>query len=108
MSLIKCRNCGKDVSTNAKECIHCGANIVSETSFVNDSQNVVDSILTISYVVVFLSVVIGIICIISGLNTEIYAYLICGIFFIIFGVLVQICLKWCAYVLLHLQTISSK
>lgn len=27
MALIKCKNCGKEISTNAKNCIHCGKEI---------------------------------------------------------------------------------
>lgn len=35
MALIKCNNCGKDISSNAKKCVHCGATNRTQESIIN-------------------------------------------------------------------------
>ena len=35
MALIKCKNCGKDISSNAEKCVHCGATNEMQESIIN-------------------------------------------------------------------------
>lgn len=39
MSLIKCPECGKEISDKATVCIHCGYPIKEETDKINIEQN---------------------------------------------------------------------
>lgn len=39
MSLIRCHECGKNISTNAKECPHCGTTIIKANSYHVKSES---------------------------------------------------------------------
>lgn len=39
MALIKCRNCGREISDRASDCIHCGELIVKENTNVTEAYN---------------------------------------------------------------------
>lgn len=49
MALIKCPECGKDVSNRAKECIHCGFPINISMDISNSADNKIYTITLISY-----------------------------------------------------------
>lgn len=38
MALIKCKNCGKQISDKAKQCIHCGTSILKDATMDNKNQ----------------------------------------------------------------------
>ena len=79
MALIKCRECGKEISDTADRCIHCGYSLKSNYANNSDNKNrnafaVVGAILGFCSIIAWLIPLFGIICTIAGLICS-----ICGI-----------------------------
>lgn len=117
MALIKCNNCGKEISSNAKACIHCGKELAEHyTSSVNGTEKNINFFLKLSkifkygaYIFAAIVLLIGIMAAGGSGEGEIFAIcLIFSIVLVIVAVLSTPFLEWKAYMLKNLYEINKK
>lgn len=118
MALIKCSECGKEISTNAENCIHCGAIIDKDSKtqapFVSKDIETEKNITTLnlfSNIVKWGILVIGIIIALSAfaIKEDIGAmYFILGVLLALSSFIISALIKWKALMLKNLYEINKK
>lgn len=117
MALIKCSNCGKEISSNAKACIHCGKELVEHyTSSVNGTEKNINFFLKLSkifkygtYIFAGLVLLIGLMS--TGGTGEAEIFVICLIFSIILVIIAILStpfLEWKAYMLKNIYELNQR
>lgn len=118
MALIKCSNCGKEISSNAETCIHCGNTIAKErrtqpnimsTDF--ETEKNITALNMFSNLLKWLMLIGGIIFIVLGCTTadDIGAlFFIVGVISIIFAFIVPTFIKWKALLLKNIYELNMK
>ena len=119
MALIKCENCGKEISSNAKVCIHCGNFKKNQketygTSSISIERNINYLLKLSKFVKIGAFICIGLLLLI-GLVTIIYRRKNLFVFCLIISVGIAIValfgapvLEWKAYILKNLYEINKK
>lgn len=113
MALIKCQECGKEISSNAAACIHCGKVLEKHyTSSIDETEKNINFFLKLAKVVKVVAYIIAVILLMIGIMSgegEIF------VMFLIFGVIVGVAaflstpfLEWKAYVLKNIYEINQK
>lgn len=113
MALIKCQNCGKEISTNSERCIHCGTKLKDEVRTKNvivdiDTENNIKKLNTISNVIVFLMFVSASIILITTFIAPSPIMIILFILCLLLAYVSPVFLKWQALVLKNLYEINRK
>lgn len=117
MALIKCSNCGKDISSNAKACIHCGKELAEHySSSVNGTEKNINFFLKLSkffkYITYTLAGIVLLIGIMSAGGTgEAEIFAICLVFSLILVIVAFLStpfLEWKAYMLKNIYEINKK
>ncbi len=117
MALIKCKNCGKEISDKATKCVHCGENFIN-----NDNNNtnikkddIKNNIIFFLYFAIIIRIfffIAAFIILLFGLlaNHEIVfiASLAGCVGCVILGIIVSPFIKWMAYVLKNLYELNKK
>ena len=117
MALIKCNNCGEEISSKAKACIHCGKELAEHyTSGINGTEKNINFFLRLSkffkygaYVLAGIVLLIGIMA--AGGTGEGGIFAICLIFsimLVIGAILSTPFLEWKAYMLKNIYEINQK
>lgn len=120
MALIKCSNCGGDISSNADMCVHCGkvlksAEMKMDTKTEKSSRNLVTGFNIMAWVLAGIMAVvalifffIGFICLIDEDFEGMMMGSIMGFSFIVSAVVSFMWVKWFALVLKNLYEINKK
>lgn len=120
MALIKCDNCGKDVSSNASSCVHCGKemNTISSNNYNNGNatERNIAFFLKISKVLKYVCYILAGIILFIGFGNAVdsenigafVSPLFISVILVILGVLSTPFLEWKAYMLQHLYEINNK
>lgn len=120
MALIKCENCGKDISTNANKCIHCNVEI-KQTTKINAANRHWETEKNINYflklakiIKIVLFIIAGIVFLVGMLASDGISFEII-IISSIFSVVLILCailstpfLEWKAYMLKNLYELNMK
>ncbi|MGM9874857.1 MAG: hypothetical protein ACI32H_02930 [Bacilli bacterium] len=118
MALIKCNNCGKDISSNAKKCVHCGATNETQESIMsvgNGTEKNINFFLKLSKICKIICFAFAGILMLIGLFGllcgEFVVFLIClipSITMVVIALLSTPFLEWKAYMLKQLYEINMK
>ena len=115
MALIKCNNCGKDVSSNAETCIHCGNRIERENvrntidnTTKRITENTISKLRIISSIMIAIGVIFGIIVIISAFATEMYSNIITGLCIMLVLYIVSVLFDSIAIIIVNLYQLNQK
>ena len=120
MALIKCENCGKDISTNANKCIHCNTEIKTMTKMnvINkhsETEKNINYFLKLAKVIKMVLFTIAIIILLVGIiASNGINFGIVVISFIVSAILVLCAilstpfLEWKAYMLKNLYELNMK
>ena len=112
MALVKCSQCGKEVSTNTETCIHCGSKISinnNEVIFYDyDIETNIESIMRIANFTRISFIILGILAFMSNISMEpnkivITSSIVC----IIIGIILPVFIKWKAFVLKNLYELNK-
>jgi len=120
MALIKCENCGKDISTNANKCIHCNTEIKQTTKInvVNrhwETEKNINYFLKLAKIIkIVLFIIAGIVFLVGmlasdGISFEIIIISsIVSVVLILCAILSTPFLEWKAYMLKNLYELNMK
>ena len=120
MALIKCSNCGEDVSSNADMCVHCGkvfksAEMKMNTKTEKSSRNLVTGFNIVAWVLAGIAVVTALIFFFIGFiglfDEDFETWImgtIMGFVFLVSAVVSFMWVKWFALVLKNLYEINKK
>ncbi len=118
MALIKCKNCGKDISSNAEKCVHCGATNEMQESIingVNGTEKNINFFLKLSKICKIICfafagilMLIGLFGLLCGAFVVFLICLIPSAFMVIVALLSTPFLEWKAYMLKQLYEINMK
>lgn len=120
MALIKCSNCGGDISSNADVCVHCGkvlksAEMKMDTKTEKSSRNLVTGFNVMAWVLAGLAAVTALIFFFIGfvglIDEDFETWMmgtIMGFSFLISAVVSFMWVKWFALVLKNLYEINMK
>jgi len=87
MSLIKCSECGKEISDKSKQCVSCGAPI----KMVQTKNKVLHFIPIISSIILFLLLLLGYRVMDINHDDSVFTFIFSIIFLIISGVPILLC-----------------
>lgn len=113
MALIKCSNCGKEISSNAKACIHCGKALVEHyTSSINGTEKNINFFFRLAKTFkIFAFIIAGIVFLIGIACQDSLAFVGC---FISSMVILTVAFlstpffEWKAYILKNIYEINQK
>ena len=118
MALIKCKNCGKDISSNAEKCVHCGA--INETqktiiNGVNGTEKNINFFLKLSkicknicFAFAGILMLIGLFGLVCGAFVVFILCLIPSVMMVVIALLSTPFLEWKAYMLKQLYELNMK
>ena len=113
MALIKCKNCGKEISSSSSKCIHCGS-LINKIEALNDNEIVksINFFYMLSKFVDILFYIVAAIILIFGLvkgNISMFLYLgLFSVLLVVCGYLLKQLFKWKALVLKVLNDSGRK
>lgn len=120
MALIKCENCGKDISTNANKCIHCNTEIKTQlkTNITNkhfETEKNINYFLKLAKVIRIVLFTIAIIILFVGIIVSngidfgivVISFIVSAIL-VLCAILSTPFLEWKAYMLQQLYEINNK
>jgi len=118
MALIKCKNCGNDISDKATSCVHCNTSFINVnsndlyTGNLNGVEKNINYFFRLSFIIKILSIISSIIIILFSLvfdNILITMLSIIGsIIFIITVFLLTPFIKWKGYMLKNIYELNKK
>ena len=120
MALVKCSNCGGDISSNADVCVHCGKVLKSNESKMNpktekSTLGVVLGFNIMAWVLAGIMVLVALIFffasfvnLVDGWIEEMMIFGLFGLGFLVAAVVVFMSIKWFALVLRNLYEINLK
>ena len=116
MALIKCKKCGKEISSNSEKCIYCGEEVkIDEKTMpiLNDyeTENNIKSLNNISRILNIILIIGGIIFLIVSLTSDddINVMLLAfSITCIIIGLVLPVFIKWMALMLKNIYELNRK
>ena len=118
MALIKCNNCGNEISSNSDKCIHCGTSIQIDRNtkpIITDYEternikklNTIASIMSVIFAIcAFITLIAGIALIIDEEGGIIYIVL--SVLLFIGGIFGSIFINWMALMLKNLYELNRK
>ena len=115
MALIKCENCGKEISDKAKACVHCGKELEGTyQSYNNGTEKNINAIFKIAKVWQWFGIIIGVLTAMSlisiGLDEGeglIAVGIIAGIVIVVTTFFLKPLIEWKAYVLKNIYEIKQ-
>ena len=113
MALIKCSNCGKEISSNAKACIHCGKELAEYyTNSINGTEKNINFFFRLAKTFkIFAFICAGIVLFIGLVAQDMMVFCACFIFSCIavsVAFLSTPFLEWKAYMLKNVYEINKK
>ena len=112
MALIKCSECGKEISTNNENCIHCGTKIsINNNDVIFYDYDIETNIISIMRVASFTRIafiILGVLTFILNIFIEPNAIvIISSIVCIIIGIILPIFIKWKAFILKNIYELNK-
>lgn len=116
MALIKCPNCGLEVSSKAERCPKCDHTInLNSTRSRNEQEKIVNFFITyanvvriLSYILAFIVFIISISVLEDSDGTSIIFGIISTVLIVLSGIITENIFKWLAYILKNLHEINAK
>lgn len=118
MALIKCKNCGKDISDKATSCIHCNTSFNNSnnndlyTGNLNGVEKNINYFFRLAFIIKILAIIFSIIIIICSFFFDniliTILSIIFGILFIFIVFLLTPFIKWKGYMLKNIYELNKK